>query len=169
MELLRLRCLALFSGVFRHLLYSRKPKQHPESLSGDLVAFSNSQGGRIIIGVNDQGVIVGLSADDIRRINQLISNAATNLVHPSINPTTENIATAGRQLVMVVRVPSHTESSCIPVMPVVHVLPHGSREKPPLLSPEVVSSFRKTKCLPRCQAQAARFRQSAFLSQSLWP
>lgn len=55
----------------------------------------------MLIGVNDQGVVVGLLADDIRRINQLISNTATNSVRPSINPETENISVGGR-LVMVV-------------------------------------------------------------------
>jgi ATP-dependent DNA helicase RecG len=77
---------------------------NPESLAGDLVAFSNSKGGRILIGVNDQGTVVGLSAEDIRRINQLISNTATNLVRPSINPETDNISVGG-QLVIVVTVP----------------------------------------------------------------
>jgi ATP-dependent DNA helicase RecG len=77
---------------------------NPESLSGELVAFSNSKGGRILIGVNDQGVIVGLSGEDIRRVNQLVSNTATNLVHPSINPNTENVMIAGGQVVIVVTV-----------------------------------------------------------------
>ena len=77
---------------------------NPESLAGDLVAFSNSKGGRILIGVNDVGLVTGVSAADIRRINQLISNTATNLVHPSINPETENISIA-KELVMVVTVP----------------------------------------------------------------
>jgi len=77
---------------------------NPESLAGDLVAFSNSKGGRILIGVNDEGLITGVSTADIRRVNQLIANTATNLVHPSINPMTENIPVAG-QLVMVVTVP----------------------------------------------------------------
>lgn len=75
-----------------------------ESLAGDLVAFSNSRGGKILVGVSDQGVILGLSHEDIKRINQLISNTATNLVRPSVNPYTENIATAGGQVVMVVSV-----------------------------------------------------------------
>jgi len=76
---------------------------NPESLAGDLVAFSNSKGGRIIIGVNDQGAVLGLSAADIRRINQLLSNTATNLIRPSINPETENVSVGG-QLLMVVSV-----------------------------------------------------------------
>ncbi len=78
---------------------------NPASFAGDLVAFSNSNGGRIIIGVDDEGVIAGLTKDDIRRLNQLISNASTNLVHPSINPVTENILTSAGLIVMVVTVP----------------------------------------------------------------
>lgn len=76
-----------------------------KSLAGDIVAFSNSKGGRILIGVSDQGEILGLSSEDIRRINQLVSNAATNLVRPSVNTYNENVAIAGGQVVMVVAVP----------------------------------------------------------------
>ena len=77
---------------------------NPESLAGDLVAFANGKGGQLILGVNDQGTVVGLSAADIRRINQLLSNTATQLVRPSINPQTENLSVGG-QVVMVVTVP----------------------------------------------------------------
>jgi len=73
----------------------------PESLAGELVAFANSKGGRILIGVNDQGTVTGLTSDDIRRINQLLANTATNLVRPSINPETENVAVAGRWVIVV--------------------------------------------------------------------
>jgi ATP-dependent DNA helicase RecG len=76
---------------------------NPESLAGDLVAFSNSKGGQLLIGVSDNGDVVGLSADDIRRVNQLVSNTATNSVRPSINPITRNMAVGG-VLVMVVTV-----------------------------------------------------------------
>lgn len=61
------------------------------------------RGGRMIIGVSDHGAVVGLSAADVRRINQLVSNTATNLVRPLINPITENIS-VGDALVMVVDV-----------------------------------------------------------------
>jgi len=74
-----------------------------ESLAGDLAAFSNSKGGRILIGVDDQNTVQGLTQDDVRRLNQLIANTATNNVRPSINPETENL-TIGDDLVMVVTV-----------------------------------------------------------------
>lgn len=75
-----------------------------KSLAGEMVAFANSKGGRILIGVDDTGSVIGLSPDDIRRINQLISNTATNCGQPPINPETENIS-VGWLLVMVVTVP----------------------------------------------------------------
>lgn len=75
-----------------------------KSLAGEMAAFSNSKGGRILIGVDDNGSIIGVSSDEIRRLNQLISSTATDCVRPSINPYTENIP-VGELLVMVVTVP----------------------------------------------------------------
>lgn len=72
-------------------------------VAAELVAFSNANGGLLIIGVNDDGTISGLDNDDIARLNQLIANAATNSVKPAINPITENI-TLPDGLVMVVTV-----------------------------------------------------------------
>ena len=62
------------------------------SLAAEMVAFSNSAGGLILIGVNNEdGSRSGLTREDVGRINQVIANAATNNVRPSINPATENI------------------------------------------------------------------------------
>ena len=63
-----------------------------ESLAQEMVAFSNSQGGSILIGVTDDGDIAGLQSDDIGRLNQLISNAATDHMRPPISPITQNIS-----------------------------------------------------------------------------
>jgi len=76
-----------------------------DALAADMTAFSNGAGGRMIIGVDDDGHIAGLSADDVRRLNMLISNAASQNVKPAINPTTENIMT-DKGLVMLVDIPS---------------------------------------------------------------
>ncbi|MDP2128991.1 MAG: putative DNA binding domain-containing protein [Pseudohongiella sp.] len=63
------------------------------SLAAEMVAFSNSVGGSILIGVNndDVGSRSGLTREDVGRINQVIANAASNNVRPPINPVTENI------------------------------------------------------------------------------
>jgi ATP-dependent DNA helicase RecG len=83
----------------------KKNVTHHDSLTADFVAFSNGMGGRILIGVDDNSQITGLSVEDIRRINQYISNISSQNVHPPINPITENIKTPNG-LVMVVSVAS---------------------------------------------------------------
>lgn len=74
------------------------------SLAQEMVAFSNSGGGSIFIGVSNDGTFTGLGREDIGRLNQLVSNAASQQVRPPINPQTENIATPDG-LVMRVVVP----------------------------------------------------------------
>lgn len=74
-----------------------------DSLASEMVAFSNSGGGQIFIGVNNDGTRTGLTVDDMDRLNQLLSNAASQSVRPPINPSTENIA-LDDGLVMVVAI-----------------------------------------------------------------
>ena len=62
------------------------------SLAAEMVAFSNTGGGQLFIGINNDGSIAGLTRNDVSRINQIISNAASHNVHPPINPSTDNIA-----------------------------------------------------------------------------
>ena len=73
------------------------------SLAAEMVAFANAEGGRILIGVDDFGSIVGITQDDIRRLNNLVSNVASENVRPPINPITENVDT-DKGLVMVVNI-----------------------------------------------------------------
>lgn len=76
-----------------------------DSLAAEIVAFSNSGGGRIIIGIEDVSCKVkGLTKEDVSRINLLISNAATQSVRPPINPVSENINHPDG-LVMVLTIP----------------------------------------------------------------
>ena len=75
-----------------------------QSLAEELVAFSNSGGGILLIGVTDDGAFSGLTREDIGRLNQLISNAASQAVRPPINPSTENMSTTDG-LVIVITIP----------------------------------------------------------------
>ena len=75
-----------------------------DSIAQEMVAFSNSHGGYLIIGVNDDGSISGLNAEDISRINQLVSNASTEHMRPPIAPTTQNF-NFPNGMVMLVHIP----------------------------------------------------------------
>ena len=75
-----------------------------QSLSEELAAFSNSGGGRIFIGVSNDGTFSGLTRQDMGRLNQLVANTSSNNVRPPINVQTENVSTPNG-LAIVVTVP----------------------------------------------------------------
>lgn len=74
------------------------------SLAAEIVAFANSGGGQIFIGVADDGTIRSLDSANVGRVNQLIANAASGSVRPPVNPLTENVAVSAG-VVVVVTVP----------------------------------------------------------------
>lgn len=72
-----------------------------DALAAEIVAFSNTAGGRIFIGVNDDGSVRGLSGADVARLNMLIANVASQVVRPAVNPLSENVPhPAGTVLVL---------------------------------------------------------------------
>ncbi|MEY2340988.1 RNA-binding domain-containing protein [Acidithiobacillus sp. IBUN Pt1247-S3] len=75
-----------------------------DALAAEIVAFCNTAGGRIFIGVNDDSSVRGLSGADVARLNQLIANAASQVVRPAVNPLTENVPHPNGT-VMVVSIP----------------------------------------------------------------
>jgi ATP-dependent DNA helicase RecG len=78
---------------------------NPDSLAAELVAMANGKGGQIVLGVADDGSLPGLSAADVRRLNQVISNAATQNMRSPISPRTENVPVAKGRVVIVIHVP----------------------------------------------------------------
>lgn len=76
-----------------------------ESLAAEMAAFANTDGGAIYLGVTDNGDMPGLSREDVARINQLISNAASQLVRSPLTVLTENVLLANGNLVIVLTVP----------------------------------------------------------------
>ncbi|RQW05175.1 MAG: ATP-dependent DNA helicase RecG, partial [Calditrichaeota bacterium] len=87
------------------LLQFKADLRNADKLAAEMVAFSNSEGGHILIGISDQGEIVGIPNSEIGRINQLISNAASQHVRSPISPVTENVLVAKGQVVIVVTIP----------------------------------------------------------------
>lgn len=75
------------------------------SLASEMAAFANSNGGTIFIGVADDGSMPGLSNKDVSRINQIISNAASQQVRSPLTVQTENVALDNDRIVIVLTVP----------------------------------------------------------------
>ncbi len=54
------------------------------SLAQEMVAFSNTLGGQIFIGVANDGAVSGLTRKDMGRLSNLVSNAASNQIKPAV-------------------------------------------------------------------------------------
>ncbi len=85
--------------------------RNSESLAAEMAAFANSAGGTIFIGVADDSTLPGLARENVSRINQLISNAASQLVRSSLTVLTENVVLESGRIVIVLRVPAGLDSS----------------------------------------------------------
>ena len=71
----------------------------PEQLAKEIVALVNFQGGRILLGIEDNGVISGLQRSDTE---EWVMNVAADEVHPFVLPFYEEVDTgeAGRVAVL---------------------------------------------------------------------
>jgi hypothetical protein len=64
----------------------KRDETNTDSITVELAAFANSGGGLLLPGVDDNGRVTGLDTTDVRRLNQLILNAASQNVRPPIHP-----------------------------------------------------------------------------------
>jgi predicted HTH transcriptional regulator len=74
---------------------------HIDSLTAELIAFSNTRGGIIIFGVNDKtGELNGLSFDEARNLNQQLVNASSAKVYPPVYITSETFSIKDNRIVV---------------------------------------------------------------------
>lgn len=76
-----------------------------DALAAEMAAFANGEGGTIFIGVADDGTVPGLTLKDVGRLNQLISNSASQHVKSPLNVRTENVCMEKNRIVIVLTVP----------------------------------------------------------------
>ena len=82
----------------------KRDATNADSLAAGLAALANSGGGSLLLGVADDSSVLGLdAAAAVRRLNQLVSNAASQYVRPPLSPVSHNVLTA-QGVVMVVTV-----------------------------------------------------------------
>ena len=67
----------------------------------EMVAFSNTKGGKLVIGIDDKtGDIKGLSFDELQSTNQFLANAASDNVKPTIYIFTETVEIDGNNIII---------------------------------------------------------------------
>ncbi len=79
-----------------------------DKLAVEISAFANTNGGKIYLGVDDNGVIKGLSHDDIKHLNQWISTATSQKIEPPIFVQTEKIVLSDEKTIVIITVPKGT-------------------------------------------------------------
>lgn len=89
----------------------------PESMAKEIVSFANMNGGRIFIGVEDDGRIIGLQKEDLQ--SWIMDTAIGRHIHPAILPDYEEVS-MGDAKVAVVNVPRGVAKP--------YVLKHHDRE-----------------------------------------
>jgi predicted HTH transcriptional regulator len=77
-----------------------------EKIAKTMVSFANNIGGRLLIGVLDDGTIKGVKAEDEERY--MITKAAHFFAHPALEPIFEEVYFDGK-LVLIVDIPQSQE------------------------------------------------------------
>lgn len=75
-----------------------------DHLAKEIVAFLNTRGGRIFVGVDDDGNIVGLPAEKVSSLANLVSNTCSQSINPPCSVLTFNVPTQ-EGTVVVIEVP----------------------------------------------------------------
>ena len=84
----------------------RRDDLSPEALASDLVAFLNMEGGRVFLGVEDDGAVSGLRREP-GEVRDWALASARSLVRPAVVPKWQTIRWEGRRTVGVVSVPAN--------------------------------------------------------------
>jgi len=79
----------------------KRKLEDQDKLASEIVAFLNSRGGRIFVGVEDDGSISGITGE----MDNLISNTCNDSVKPPCQVYTENVSTSDG-LVVIIEVPN---------------------------------------------------------------
>lgn len=79
----------------------------PERIAKEILAFANTNGGRIVLGVSDDGTIEGF--ENVSEQTFLLRQATQSHCSPPVEYNTERIVVGERQDVIVVTVPESSE------------------------------------------------------------
>jgi ATP-dependent DNA helicase RecG len=79
-----------------------------DHLAKEIVAFLNTRGGRIFVGVDDDGSIAGVSGVVVASLANTVSNACSQSINPPCSVLTFNVSTA-EGIVVVIDVPDGTD------------------------------------------------------------
>ncbi len=136
------------------------------SIAQEMIAFANSKGGKILIGINDKNwEVVGLSDEDLRRLSNLLVNAASEQIKPSLFLEIETYL-LDQKKVMVLTVPEGIDKPYKDKDGVIF-MKNGANKRKVIHNDEILRLLSKGKNLyadetPISQAQISDIHQEQF-------
>lgn len=124
----------------------------PEQLAREIVALANFQGGRVLLGVEDDGTISGIQRPDLE--HWVMDTVFSRHVHPLILPFYEEVAMPDGRRVAIVSVTQGTSKP--------YVLRHNGRE-------DIYIRVGSTSRLATREQQARLFESGGLLHAELLP
>jgi len=100
--------------------------ERSDSLAKEIVAFANSEGGNIIIGIADDKSIVGVQ--NLGELNNLISNASSQNCVPPIHTITKNLM-IDQKLIVIVSVPQGNQKPYHTSKPIEYLIKSGADKR----------------------------------------
>lgn len=80
----------------------KRDDRTPEQLAKEVVALANFQGGRVLLGVDDDGTITGVQRDDLER--WVMDTVFGRYVHPMILPFYEEVTVDEQHRIAIITV-----------------------------------------------------------------
>ena len=74
-----------------------------------IAAFANTDGGQVLLGVDDHGQAVGIAESDRDRVAQAVDNVAFHNIHPPATVVLETITLPQGPIVLVARIPKGSQ------------------------------------------------------------
>lgn len=124
----------------------------PEQLAKEVVALANFQGGRILLGVEDDGTITGVQRADLER--WVMDTVFGRYVHPMIIPFYEEVQVDGQHRVAVISISQGTTKP--------YVVRHNGRE-------DIYIRVGSTSQLASREQQARLFATGGMLHAEMLP
>lgn len=100
--------MLLAQGENLHVEFKLWPLQ-PDDLAATIVAFANTDGGQLILGVDDHGQVTGIAESDRDRIAQTVDNVAFHNIHPPATVVLETIPDPQGRIVLSAGIPKGSQ------------------------------------------------------------
>lgn len=84
----------------------KEERAHSDQLAAEIVAFANTEGGNLIVGVSDEGEIIGVT--NLDKEMQRIDNICANNCEPTVYTTIEKLGIDDKKI-LIVKIPKGTQ------------------------------------------------------------